>query len=136
MGFQKGQSGNPKGRPRGVLNQARLRETVAKDLPDILRSLAAAAKAGDTQAARLLLDRTLPALKAVDCPAPISLGPGLAGASGAVLEALASGDTTPDQAASLASVLTSLARVREITDLEQRIAALEASIHEAAQNPR
>ena len=126
--FTKGQSGNPKGRPKGILNQAGWREIIAKDLPDILKSLAASAKAGDTAAAKLLLDRVLPSIKTTDQPAPLPPATGpvdLAGAAGAVLSALTTGDATPDQAASLASVLASLARVREITELEQRIVALE-----------
>lgn len=139
MPFKKGQSGNPKGRPRGSINRDQLRESVAKDLPDILRAMATAAKGGDTTAARLLLDRVLPPLKAMDSPAPLapSHAPAdLAGTAAAVLAALTSGEATPDQAASLASVLASLARVREITNLEQRIAALEDRTHEVAQNPR
>lgn len=126
--FTKGQSGNPKGRPRGILNQAGWREIIAKDLPDILKVLAASAKAGDTQAARLLLDRVLPSIKTVDTPAPLAPAAGpsdLAGAATAVLAALSTGEATPDQAASLASVLASLARVREVIELEARITALE-----------
>jgi hypothetical protein len=134
--FKPGKSGNPAGRPPGPSQQARLRATIAKDIPDILGAMAIAAKAGDTQAARLLLDRVLPTIKAVDSPAPLPSGTGpadLAGASTAVLAALVKGDATPDQAASLASVLAALARVREVTELEQRITALEDRY--AAPNP-
>jgi hypothetical protein len=130
--FRPGQSGNPKGRPKDALNRSRLRETIAKDLPDILKALASAAKGGDVQAAKLLLDRTLPALRPVEGAPPLALGTGsadLAGASAAVLEALASGRASVDQAASLAGVLSALARVKETVELEQRIAALEGHGH-------
>jgi hypothetical protein len=93
-----------------------------------LTALATAAKAGDVQAARLLLDRTLPSLKAVDAPTPLTLGTGpadLSGAATAVLAALGAGSLTPDQAGAVAGVLGALARVREATEIEQRISALE-----------
>jgi hypothetical protein len=128
MPFKKGASGNPAGRPRGIQTQAKLRKAIEQDLPDILRSMVELARTGDVAAARLLLDRTLPSLKAVDAPAPLALGDGpadLAGAATAVLAALSAGSLTPDQAGAVASVLNTLVRVREATDLEARITKLE-----------
>jgi hypothetical protein len=60
MPFKKGQSGNPAGRPKGLRDRrAALRYKLTRQLPDILKTLAAAAKGGDIQAARLILERTL-----------------------------------------------------------------------------
>jgi len=126
--FTPGKSGNPAGRPPGPSQQARMRAAIAKDIPDILIAMATAAKGGDTQAARLLLDRVLPSLKTVDAPAPLALGTGpanLTGAATAVLAALATGSATPDQAAAFAAALASLARVKEVCELTARIEALE-----------
>ena len=128
MTFRKGASGNPRGRPRGIQTQAKLREAIAADIPEIIKAMTTAAKAGDTGAARLLTDRALPALKATDTPAPLAPAAGptdLAGAATAVLAALTRGDATPDQAASVASTLAALARVREVAELESRVAELE-----------
>ena len=55
--FQPGESGNPKGRPAGSGEVAKLRAAIAGQVPAILESLTAAALAGDVQAARLLLER-------------------------------------------------------------------------------
>jgi hypothetical protein len=125
VGFKKGESGNPAGRPRGIVNQAKLRASIAKDLPEILEAMVLAAKSGDTTAARLLLDRALPSLKAVDGPAPIALDQDLAGADSAVLLALAAGNVTLDQAGALAGILASLARIEETVNLAARVTALE-----------
>ncbi len=37
--FEKGKSGNPRGRPRGIQTQLKLRESIAKDLPGIITAL-------------------------------------------------------------------------------------------------
>jgi hypothetical protein len=71
--FEKGQSGKPRGRPRGIQTQAKLRESIAKDLPGIITSLVDKAKDGDTAAAKLLLDRVLPSLRPMDQPAFLPL---------------------------------------------------------------
>ena len=64
--WAKGQSGNPKGRPAGSGEVAKLRAAIAGQVPAILESLTAAALAGDVQAARLLLERALPPIKAIE----------------------------------------------------------------------
>lgn len=131
MTFAPGQSGNPSGRKRGSVNQStRLRKAIEGRLPGIVDQLIAAAEAGDVAAASLLFSRALPALKPVDQPAPIPLGvdpADLGAASQAVLVALAAGTLSPDQAGSLAGVLSALVRVREATELEARITKLEES---------
>ena len=63
MAFNKGQSGNPKGRPKGTSQAAKLRQAIEGDLSDIITALVESAKAGDTSAAKLLLDRAIPALR-------------------------------------------------------------------------
>lgn len=131
MPFVKGQSGNPAGRKIGTLTkQDKLRLQIAAGVPSIIDAMIEQAKAGDTAAAKLLLDRTLPTLRPTDTPAPLPLGTGpadLAGAAQAVLTALVTGAMASDQAASFASVLASLARVTEVAELIDRIEALERS---------
>ncbi len=131
--FTKGQSGNPQGRPPGAVGMVgKLRQSLSRDLPGILKALVARAKEGDTAAASLILARVLPALKPVDEPAPLPRDldmTDLNAAPQAVLAALASGVLTPDQAATMAAALASLVRVKECTELENRITALEENRH-------
>lgn len=131
MPFVKGRSGNPAGRPKKPRAEkvSALRADLLKVAPEVLEALKQAAKAGDPSAAKLILDRCLPVLRAVDVPVSLPLADGqtdLAGAAEAVLKALVTGGITPDQASSVAAVLASLAKAREVGDLEQRIADLEA----------
>jgi len=131
VAFEKGRSGNPSGRPRRPRLPAadELRNAIVKDLPVIVTKLVAMAKDGDTTAARLLLDRALPSLRPTDAPVTLRTEVDLSdllSAPTAVLAALGAGDLTPEQAATIAASLAALVRVREFTDLEARIEALES----------
>ena len=126
--FQPGQSGNPAGRERGTGEVGKLRKQIAEHIPEIIQKLVTAAKAGDAKAARLLLDRVVPPLRAES--ALLSL-PDLATADGLVaqgnvlVKAVAEGRLAPDAAAALLSALNSQSRLIEIEDLQRRLAALE-----------
>ena len=139
MPFKPGQSGNPAGRRPRTDTEKRQREQIRKALPGIVARLIQAAESGDIPASRLLLERVMPPYKPQDRPAPLPLPNGasdLAGAAQAALAGLAAGALTPDQAHSVASALAALVRVRESTELVERITALEARANEAAANPR
>ena len=76
--FQKGQSGNPTGRPRGIPSPAtKLRKAIEQDIPDIIAALVNAAKQGDTTAARILLDRVVPPLRPQGMPVTVPIGESL-----------------------------------------------------------
>ena len=125
--WSKGMSGNPAGRKPGSGVAGKLRAAIAADVPDILKGLATAAKAGDVGAARLLLERVLPALKSVEEPTPVDLpGATLADQGRAALSAMASGHLAPAQGAALLASLASLAKLVETDELAARVAALEA----------
>ena len=67
MPWKQGQSGNPKGRPRkSQKSMAQLRSQISEHLPDVIEVLANAAKEGDVQAARILVDRCVPSMRALD----------------------------------------------------------------------
>ncbi len=124
--WKPGQSGNPKGRPTGTGEVARMRAAIAGNVPAILDSLTSAALAGDVQAARLLLERALPPIKAVEATQALSLPDGTLTEQGrAVLASVAAGELAPGQGAALLGAIGTLARVAEIDELTQRITALE-----------
>ena len=75
-GWQPGQSGNPKGKAPGSGELQKLRASIAADVPEILAGLATAAKGGDIQAARLLLERVLPPVKSIEQAVELQLPDG------------------------------------------------------------
>lgn len=128
--WKPGQSGNPKGKPKGVGSVQKLREEIGEQIPAIINQLLAAAKNGDVQAARLLLERVLPPLKAVEQTSPLTLPDGSLTEQGrAVLAAVGAGELAPGQGAQLITAIGSLARVSEIDEIAARLAALEEKHH-------
>ena len=124
--WKPGQSGNPKGRPAGTGEVAKLRAAIAGSVPAILESLTTAALAGDVQAARLLLERALPPIKPVEATQALSLPDGTLTEQGrAVLASVAAGELAPGQGAALLGAIGTLARVAEIDELARRIDVLE-----------
>jgi Family of unknown function (DUF5681) len=125
--WKKGESGNKAGKPRGSGRLQAMREKLADDIPEILATLSAMAKQGDSQAARLILERVLPPLKPEESPAPIALPEGTLTAQGhAVLAAVAAGGLAPSQAAQLIAALGTLAKISEVDELAERITQLES----------
>lgn len=124
--WRPGQSGNPAGRKPGSGKVAKLREAIAADLPEIIGSLVQQAKAGDVAAARLLVERVLPALKPVELAEPVALaGATLTEQGRAVITAAGDGHLAPGQAAQLLAGLGALSRLVEADELAARVAALE-----------
>ncbi len=123
-------SGNP-GRPRGARHKA----TVAAmallegEADRLTRKAIEVALTGDVTALRLCLERIAPPRKdapvTFDLPSMQSAGDA-AKAAGAVLEAVAEGDLTPAEGAHVMGLVDAYRRTLEATELEARLAALEA----------
>ena len=84
---------------------------------------------GDVTALRLCLDRIAPARK--DAPVSFALpeietADDAAKAARAILKAIAEGDVTPLEAATVMAVVEQFRRTLETTEIERRIVALEA----------
>ncbi len=126
--WKAGESGNPKGRPTGTGKVANIRAAIAEHVPELLQALVTKALTGDVGAARLLLERTIAPLRAIEPAQALTLPDGTLTDQGrAVLKAVAAGELAPSQGASLLSAIGSLARVSEIDELAARIEALEAA---------
>lgn len=126
--FIKGQSGNPQGRPKGSGLSAQLRAAIEQDAPSIIKTMIEQAKAGDMQAAKALLDRVLPALKpesqAIHLPELVAAGT-MAEKARAAIDAAGAGAVSPSAASDLVAAIAGLARVVEVTELQQRLDELE-----------
>lgn len=132
MAFKPGQSGNPKGKPRGTKHRAtQLAEKLFKGgIEDIAAAVVEQAREGNMVAARIVLDKLIPNAKdrAVELPGmpDTSTAAGVSEAQQRILEAVAAGALTPSEAATLSGVVEARRRALETMDLESRIAALEA----------
>lgn len=125
--FVKGQSGNPAGRKKGVLDRrTQARELFAQHRDELIATAIRLALSGDATALRMCLDRVVPALKPAATALILPPLPSdLAGQGSAVLSALGAGEITPEEAATVIGALAQQARIVETTQLDLRISALE-----------
>lgn len=124
-----GVSGNPRGKKPGSGQLQKIRNELGDGVPALLKVLMTKALEGDAQAARLILERVLPALKPLEQPLEIQLPQGgtLVSKAEAVLSEAAAGVLAPSQAATLIGAIAGLAKIIEIDDLAERISRLEAN---------
>jgi hypothetical protein len=129
--FQKGQSGNPAGRKKGARSATeQIRAAVGSDnLKAILLAQIEKAKAGDTAAARVVFEVSVPRWKPVEPMILLDLPENatLAEQGEAIVAAVAAGELSPSTGAQLLQALGAQAKVVEVDDLARRIEALEAS---------
>ncbi len=128
--WKPGQSGNPNGRPSGSGEVAKIRQAIATRLPEILDSLVSKALAGDVSAARLLVERVIPPLRAQELPVRLALPDtgSFTDQGREVLQAIADERIDPSRGAGLITAIAHLARIAEIDELTQRITSLEERI--------
>ena len=124
--FGPGNSGKPKG-TRHKATQAAL-ALLDGEAEALTRQAVTLALGGDTTALRLCLERIAPPRR--DAPVNFDLPPmetarDAAKAAGAVLGAVAEGELTPGEGASLMALVEGFRRTLETTELEARVAALE-----------
>lgn len=132
MPYQPGQSGHPEGKPRGSGKWQKFWARVTQaDVAELVDSLLRDAKAGDKAAAKLILDRVSPPLKAVSAPMAFDLPPGadLAEQARAILEAASNGRLPISCATELISALSGVVALKRADEFHERLKAVEESIH-------
>lgn len=128
--FEPGQSGNPKGRPKGSRN--RVTQAVEALIHGQAEALGAKAveKAleGDASMLRALLGTLMPTRRerTVEFELPkLESAADAVKASSAVISACAAGELSPNEASEIMGLISTHVRTIEAAELEQRIAALE-----------
>jgi hypothetical protein len=103
---------------------------MADDGEDVVSAVLEAAKGGDMQAARIILDRICPPRKErpISCKLPkLEDSRDLVAGISAVIAAVANGELTPSEGQALASLIETQRRTLETEGIEQRLMALEAA---------
>lgn len=129
--FPPGVSGNPAGRPRGARHRATLlaERLMTGDVEDVVKAVLSAAKGGDIQAAKVILDRVAPARRdspiSFDMP-KVGSASDAAQAMSAVLEAVSDGTISPGEGQAVANLVAVHLRALEASEFEARLSALES----------
>jgi hypothetical protein len=133
MPFQKGQSGNPAGRPRGIVNRATAlaQNLLSERAEGIARKVIELAEAGDMAAIRVCMERLVPPIKhqpvAVELP-PLENAVDSVEAMATIAAAVTAGDLTAAEAAELAKVVNVYVGALASQAFEERLSALEKGV--------
>lgn len=132
MPFQKGQSGNPSGRPKGVGRRVKFLTDLQAAQDRIVDKLLDKVEEGDATTLKFLGEYMMPPkLKPMDLPLPDEAQGYLKDKSfkdqaDVVIGLLDRGIVTPDQSKTVLENLMSKAKLVEFDDLNRRVEALEA----------
>lgn len=127
--WQKGmKSPNPSGRPKGISDKrAKLVQRMLDDAGGIVDKMIAQAMEGDPQAATLILSRVMPALRAQAEKVEFEFNAkaSVTEQAESVLQAIAEGKVAPDVGKQILEAISTLYGIKQIAELESRLAALE-----------
>ncbi len=131
--WKPGQSGNPKGKPKGTRHRATqiAQALLDNQVQELIQVAVNRALAGDPACLRLLIERILPPRRErqLDLSLPAIEGASsLPMASEAILQAAASGSLTASETATLIGALAAHARLVETAELKERLEAVERTL--------
>ena len=125
MPFEKGQSGNPTGRPTGVGDRRRLvRDLLLPDAPQLISKAVELALQGDSMMLRACLDKLIPNAKP-QTEVNFSNEPSVALSGRSVLNQVAEGEVSLEDGRATLELLAAQAKLEEQEELLARVAALE-----------
>lgn len=128
--FQKGCSGNPRGKAKGIKNRATLaaEQLLQGELESICRRLIQEATAGNMQAIKMILDRVLPPKRNsyISFKLPdLDDSSGVLSAIDYVMKALSRGNLSVEDAEALTKMIDIYIRAKETHDYEERLLKIE-----------
>jgi hypothetical protein len=125
MPFQKGKSGNPAGRPKGVADRRHLvRELLLPDAPELVSKAVELALQGDQMMLKTCLDKLIPNARLnteVRFPSEVSV----ASSGRSLISQVSDGEISVEQGRAALDLLAIQAKLEEQDALVARIAALE-----------
>jgi hypothetical protein len=132
--WKPGQSGNPNGRPQGARNRATLaaEELLDGEAENLTRKAIDLAMKGDIQALRLCLDKILPSRR--DRPIRFTLHDDFTKTFDALLQTVARGEVTPDEAEAVSKMLEARIKAKETIEFDHRLSAIEDAIQEESKH--
>ena len=133
MRYQKGQSGNPAGRPKGLKSKTLL--TLRGKSEEIVKSVLAQAEEGCVQSQKMVLDRVIPTIKPVDPPIVLTGYPvngSLIEKANFFIDAAGKGKLSVSQASVMVGAIASLCRIKEVEEIDRRLSEIESQIESGA----
>ncbi len=119
-------------------NKVDLAALIEKEGPAIVKAMIASAKGGDVSAARMIVDRLMPAQKErcikLEIP-PLESAADVPRAIGAVVARVAAGELAPSDGNTLVGMIGAIRAAFELVDLQARLEAVEAKLPDAAVAP-
>lgn len=141
MPFEKGQSGNPTGRPRGALGKiTKYRQQLEDAAPEIISTLIEKAKEGDIQALRICIERLIP--KSSSLPVDLHLDELLdkdavaynSVVSKAIIRQVSTGEISAETAKTLVSMIESHRKITEYDQLEPLVIEMKELLELQSKN--
>lgn len=132
--FKKGQSGNPNGRPAGIVDKRKaLTSLLEKQGEPLVNKAIELALTGDSQALRLLIERLIP--RAKQDAISISLTDAdlnkismVTELGQKIIQAVCEGKLTPEEGKTMGSILEAQRKLIETNELDERVEALEYAL--------
>lgn len=132
--FKTGQSGNPSGRPKGILDRrTELRKQLGEHSQAVIKRVVDACLIdGDMTACKIIVDRIVSQLKPKAEPVTFEIDTSqpLTQQAASVLQAVAAGELDPMTGKAIIDTIAGLSRVTEIDELTTRLNKLEEATNE------